>query len=178
MNLFFTFAQIGLFSFGGGYAILPMIQKVIIEENGWISADVFADLLAMSQVTPGPISLNAATFIGLKLEGPAGAVTATLGLITTSVIICLILAKLYSRYGTMPAADALFAALKPAAAALVAAAAIPLIDEAVTGQTLIKGTVSVIIMAAAFFILRKAKPNPAAVIVVCGILGGTLTLFV
>ena len=84
LRLFMSFLQIGLFSFGGGYAALPLIQEQIVELHGWLSQSEFTDLITISQMTPGPIAVNAATFVGIRVAGIPGAVAATLGCIFPS----------------------------------------------------------------------------------------------
>ena len=101
LQLFFSFLQIGTFSFGGGYAALPLIQNQVVSLHHWISMAEFTDLITISQMTPGPIAINAATFVGMKLTGMPGAVVATLGYITPSCIIVTIIAKLYLKYREM-----------------------------------------------------------------------------
>ena len=87
IQLFLSFFQISLFSFGGGYAALPLIQGQVVNVHHWLSMTEFTDLITISQMTPGPIAINAATFVGMKLTGMPGAVVATLGYITPSCII-------------------------------------------------------------------------------------------
>jgi chromate transporter len=98
LQLFWSFLQIGLFSFGGGYAAMPLIQGQVVTSHGWLTMSEFTDLITISQMTPGPIAVNSATFVGLKIAGIPGAVVATVGCILPSCIIVTILAKLYLRY--------------------------------------------------------------------------------
>ena len=81
LQLFFSFLQIGLFSFGGGYAALPLIQAQVVELHHWLDRTEFTDLITISQMTPGPIAINSATFVGIRIAGPLGAIAATLGCI-------------------------------------------------------------------------------------------------
>ncbi|VWL85065.1 chromate transporter [Oceanivirga miroungae] len=87
IKLYLAFLNIGIFSFGGGYATLPLIQKYIVEENHWITMDTMLDLISISQMTPGPIAINSASFVGNKLAGILGSIIATLGVITPQIII-------------------------------------------------------------------------------------------
>ena len=87
LQLFLSFFQIGLFSFGGGYAAMPLIQGQIVKIHGWMTMSEFTDLITISQMTPGPIAVNSATFVGLRVAGYVGAVVATLGCILPSCII-------------------------------------------------------------------------------------------
>ena len=134
--LFFTFFKIGLFSFGGGYAILPLIQADVVDMHKWISKVQFTDIVAISQVTPGPISLNAATYVGYLLGNKAGfwngfltGTVATLGLILPSVIIMTIFSKFYLKFQDNKYMDNAFAGLKIVVVGLILAAAIMLIDK-------------------------------------------------
>ena len=94
LQLFLSFLQIGLFSFGGGYAAMPLIQGQIVDAHGWLTMSEFTDLITISQMTPGPIAVNSATFVGINIAGIPGAIVATIGCILPSCIIVTLLAKL------------------------------------------------------------------------------------
>ena len=98
IELFFAFLKIGAFSFGGGYAAMPLIQAQVIDRYGWLSTKDFTDLVTISQMTPGPIAVNAASFVGNLVGGIPGAVFATLGVILPSCIFVTVLAYLYNKY--------------------------------------------------------------------------------
>ena len=98
LQLFLSFLQIGAFSFGGGYAALPLIRHQVVEANGWLQLSEFTDLITISQMTPGPIAVNSATFVGIKIAGIPGALIATLGCILPSCIIVTLIASLYLKY--------------------------------------------------------------------------------
>ena len=87
LELFLVFVQIGAFAFGGGYAVLPLIQKFVVEDRGWLSTAEMTDLVSLSQMTPGPIAINSATFVGTKLAGIPGAVVATMGNVLPQLIL-------------------------------------------------------------------------------------------
>ena len=95
LQLFLSFLQIGMFSFGGGYSAMPLIQGQVVTLHGWLTMSEFTDLITISQMTPGPIAVNSATFVGMKIAGIPGAVVATAGCILPSCIIVTILARLY-----------------------------------------------------------------------------------
>ena len=97
VQLFLSFLQIGMFSFGGGYAAMPLIQGQVVTGHGWLTMSEFTDLITISQMTPGPIAVNSATFVGLKIAGIPGAIVATAGCILPSCIIVTILAKLKAK---------------------------------------------------------------------------------
>ena len=103
LQLFLSFFQIGLFSFGGGYAAMPLIQGQIVKIHGWMTMSEFTDLITISQMTPGPIAVNSATFVGLRVAGYVGAVVATLGCILPSCIIVTVIVRLYLRFHLVPA---------------------------------------------------------------------------
>jgi chromate transporter len=127
MKLFWSFFLVGLFSFGGGYAAMPFIQEQIVELNGWLTMNEFVDVVTISQMTPGPIAINAATFVGMKVSGIPGAVVATLGCITPSCIIVLTLAYLYYRFRTLRAIRGALGGLRPAVVSLIASAGLSIL---------------------------------------------------
>lgn len=134
--LFFIFFKIGLFSFGGGYAILPLIQDDVVDFHKWLNIQQFTDIVAISQVTPGPISLNSATYVGYLVRNKAGiwngilaGTIATIGLILPSVIVMTFFSKFYLKFQDNKYIDNAFAGLKIVVVGLILAAAILLIDK-------------------------------------------------
>ena len=101
LQLFLSFFQIGAFSFGGGYAAMPMIQEQVITLHNWLTMDTFANLVTIAEMTPGPIAVNAATFVGTQVAGPLGAIVATIGCILPSCIFVTLLAFIYGKYKNM-----------------------------------------------------------------------------
>ena len=95
LQLFLSFLRIGLFSFGGGYAAMPLIQEQVVTSHHWLSMGEFTDLITISQMTPGPIAINSATFVGIKIAGIPGALVATMGCILPSCVIVIVIARLY-----------------------------------------------------------------------------------
>ena len=114
LQLFWSFIQIGMFSFGGGYAAMPLIQGQVVNTHEWLTMTEFTDLITISQMTPGPIAVNSATFVGMKIAGIPGAVVATLGCILPSCIIVTILAKLYLKYRNLDTLQGILYSLRPA----------------------------------------------------------------
>ena len=102
LKLFLTFLEIGLLSFGGGYAAVPLLESAVVEGNGWLTQAAFSDLVSIAEMTPGPIGINAATFVGVRVAGIGGAVCASLGFIVPSVVIVSLLFFLYAKYRTLP----------------------------------------------------------------------------
>ena len=97
-KLFWSFFKIGLFSIGGGYAAMPLIQHQVVELHGWLTLSEFSDIVTISQMTPGPIAINAATFVGTRVGGVSGALISTLGCIFPSCVIVLLLSYFYYKY--------------------------------------------------------------------------------
>ena len=122
LQLFYTFFKIGLFGFGGGYAMLSMIQGEVVTRYGWVTSQEFTDIVAISQMTPGPIGINAATFVGTKVAGLPGAIAATVGFVFPSVFIVLALAKLFFKYGDIGPIRGILNGLRPAVVALICSA--------------------------------------------------------
>jgi chromate transporter len=122
-ELLISFFRIGLFSFGGGYAMLSLIQSEI-ERHGWMTASQFVDIIAIAEMTPGPVAVNTATFVGYRMAGLAGGAVATMGLALPSMIIILILSGLYIRFQKKPLARSLFAGVRPAVTGLIVAAGV------------------------------------------------------
>lgn len=121
LKLFTTFFKIGLFSFGGGFAMIPLIQREVIERHKWINSKDFVDMLVLAQSTPGPIAVNTAVFVGYKTAGIAGAVAATLGTVLPSFIVILLLALFFAEVRDNRYVDAAFRAMRPAVVALIVA---------------------------------------------------------
>ena len=124
LYLFVSFLQVGMFSFGGGYAAMPLIQEQVVTIHHWLDISEFTDLVTISQMTPGPISINAATFVGIKVAGIPGAVVATGGCILPSCVVVIIIAKVYLKYRKMGMLQGILNALRPAVIAMIASAGI------------------------------------------------------
>ncbi len=170
LKLFWAFFRIGLFSFGGGYAALPLISEQVVEQNSWLTMAQFTDLLTISQMTPGPIALNASTFVGTQVAGLLGAIVATLGCVTPSFIIVLLLAFLYYKYKNLTVMQNILFGLRPAVVSLIASAGIGILLTAL-GLPDSVSYLSVGILVLAFIYLRVKKPNPILVISLSGVVG-------
>jgi chromate transporter len=180
LQIFVSFFQIGLFSFGGGYAALPLIENQVIDVHKWLSLAEFADLITISQMTPGPIALNAATFVGTRVGGLLGAIVATIGCITPSCIIVLMLAYLYYKYKNLSTIQGVLNGLRPAVVSLIASAGISILALAlfkteVTTLLNVKfsdiNIVSLILIVIGVFVLKKYKSNPIHIIMASGVVG-------
>lgn len=129
--LFFEFAKISLVCVGGGYASMPLIQDAVVDTYHWLSLSEFIDIFTISQMTPGPIGINAATFAGMKIAGIGGAICATAGFVTPSIFLCIALAKIIFKYGELGAVNGILNGLRPAVMALIAAACVSFVLLAV-----------------------------------------------
>ncbi len=119
LHLFFIFFYIGLFAIGGGLVAATFMQQTLVEQYQLLSAEKFYSMLAISESTPGPIGINLATFIGMELYGPVGAVVVTLGEILPSLIVIMLIARFFSRFQDRPLVKAAFSALRPATSGMV-----------------------------------------------------------
>lgn len=174
-QLFISFVQIGLFSFGGGYAAMPLIQNQVVTLRQWLSMTEFTNLITISQMTPGPIAINSATFVGMKIAGVPGALAATIGCILPSCIIVTILAKLYLRYRNLSVLQSVLHSLRPAVVALIAAAGVSILLTAFWGTDAVISLSNTNWVLAAIFVvciplLKKFRWNPILVMVLAGVL--------
>ena len=177
LQLFWSFFQIGLFSIGGGYAAMPIIQNQIVDLHKWMTFAEFTDLITISQMTPGPIAINAATFVGIRICGFGGAIVATLGCILPSCIIVMTLAYFYFKYKNLTVIQGILGGLRPAVVALIASAGLLiLITSFWDGNVIPKNPmdinfVSVGIFLVCLFVLRKFKINPIYAMMGAGVVG-------
>ena len=184
LKLFWSFFQIGLFSFGGGYAAMPLIQNQVVDLNGWLTMSEFADVITISQMTPGPIGINAATFVGIRIGGIQGAIVATIGCVLPSCVIVLSLAYIYYKYRGLDTVQGVLNGLRPAVIAMIGSAGLALMILAFwNGKTItITGDgidyVAVSVFTIAFIILRKWKVNPIHIMMGTGLIGLCIYPFV
>lgn len=175
LELFWAFFKIGLFTIGGGYASLPLIENEIVGAKAWITIQEYTDIITISQITPGPIAINSATFVGTKVGGFLGAIIATLGVVTPSVIIALILAKMYYKYRNVDTMQGILAGLRPAVVALIGSAGATLLVAALFQTEGIQmgnfniNLIAILMLVIAFVALRKYKVDAMLVIFICGI---------
>lgn len=177
LQLFAAFIQVGLFSVGGGYAAIPLIQNQIVDHYGLMTLEEFTDLITIAEMTPGPISINSATFVGTRLAGVPGAILCTLGCVLPSFIICLALAFFYYKYRSFGGVQTVLAALRPAVVALIASAGISILMLALfaaEGSAIVLGDLHLIelaLFAGGLFLLRKYKANAISIIFGSGVVG-------
>lgn len=174
-QLFYTFFKIGLFGFGGGYAMLSMIQGEVVTRYGWLTPQEFTDIVAISQMTPGPIGINSATYVGFTATGSIwGSVIATFAVVLPSFILMLVISKFFLKYQKHPVVESIFNGLRPAVVGLLASAALVLMNVENFGsptEDIYSFVISIIIFLIAFIGTRKYKANPILMIIACGIAG-------
>ena len=177
LTLFFTFFKIGLFTFGGGYAMLPFIQQEVML-NHWLDEATFVNFVGISESSPGPFAINIATFIGMEKGGWLGAALATLGVVLPSFLVILIVAQFYLKFKNSPLVAGVMSGLKPAAVGLIAAAVITMVQEvlfpAAFSWDVFLGAqiyVSLAIFALGLWLLLKLKKHPIFIICVSAVLG-------
>ena len=188
-ELLLEFLQIGLFSIGGGYAVIPLIKEHAVDLKGWLSIQEFTDIITISQMTPGPLAVNTSTFVGLQTGGLAGAAAATLGCVFSGFVISLILCRCFERYRQSSYGQQILKGLKAAFIGLILSAAMTIfvIAFASNGSELAESTdpikklaetaanlnwTAVAVFAAALILIRKVRLNPVLVLALCGIAGG------
>lgn len=165
IDLFFTFCRIGGLTFGGGYAMLPMIQKEIVEEKKWATEEEVLDYYAVGQCTPGIIAVNTATFIGYKVQGIIGAIVATLGVVFPSLIIITIIAALLKNFASYAIIQHAFSGIRVVVIALIISAILKL------AKTSIKNSITLIIAILAFISVAFVNLSPIYIVVVAACVG-------
>lgn len=181
LALFWSFFQIGLFSIGGGYAAMPLIQEQVVGRNGWLSLGEFADVVTLSQMTPGPIAINAATFVGIRGGRSRRRHRGYAGLYRALLYHRAHPGKALLQIPVSVADQGSACRAAPAVVALIAAAGMSILTLSFWGTGAEIGPastdwVAIVLFAAGFFVLRKWKPNPIFVMLGAGALGGALYL--
>jgi len=182
LKLIWGYLKIGLFGFGGGYAMLALIERIIVG-NGWITETMFTDIVAISQMTPGPIGINSATYIGYVAPGassPAfagplwgilGSVLCTLVVVIPSFLLTIYMSHLIHRHRDSAIVKGVFMGLRPVVVGLIASAALLLMNEANFGSDSVEITASVLICIGAFAGVYWLKIHPIKIIILSGIAG-------
>lgn len=161
-----SFLKIGAFSFGGGYAVLSFIQREVVEANGWITPEQFVDIVAIAEMTPGPIAVNSATFVGYNMFGVWGGIMCTLCTIAFPVILSLIVSFYFSKFkGNRQLQNAL-KGIRPAVIGLIAASCLSIAEISITS------VYSLLFFGIALLLVWKFKVNPIITLIICGALGG------
>lgn len=169
LQLFFSFLQVGLFSIGGGYAAIPLIESQVVTAHGWLTMSEFTDLVTIAEMTPGPIAINSATFVGIRVAGFLGSVVATIGCIVPSLALVTILAFIYYKYRSASFMQKILKVIRPVVVSLIAAAGIRiLLNVAGIGTSLdIRG---IVLFTLALVSMKTTKFNPVLIMVLCGVI--------
>ncbi len=165
LELLLSFMKIGAFSFGGGYAMIPLISREIVESRGWLSMTEFIDVIAISQGTPGPIAINAATYVGYKVGGVAGSAVATAGVVLPSFVILIVLGTLFLKFREIGVVRDMFSGVRPTVVALIVAAAFSVVSTSITG------VVPAIVSLAVIIGVLKFRLDPVLLLIASGALG-------
>ncbi|HON42541.1 MAG TPA: chromate transporter [Bacillota bacterium] len=163
--LFWTFFRIGAFTIGGGYVMVPLIQRDIVERRGWIDRDSFVDVLAIAQTAPGPLAVNTAVYVGYMLRGIWGAMASLAGCILPSIIIILVVAALFDQISSSSYVQAAFAGIRPAVVVLIVSAAIKI------GRPVVRSRVELALAAMAMVLVAFVRISPALVVTAAAIYG-------
>lgn len=184
LKLFITFFKIGIFSFGGGYAMIPFIEKEI-QANSWLTSAEFLDIIAIAEMTPGPVSINSATFVGYKTAGFFGGLSATLGVAMPSLLLILLISQFFFKYREHPINKAIFYGIRPVVAGLILSASIFVAQTALLTQDITSGFInklisnplnlinigSILILAITLIALIKYKLHPILTVMISGVAG-------
>lgn len=189
LQLFYTFFKIGLFSFGGGYGMLSVIQGEVVTKHGWLTQTEFTDIVAVSQMTPGPIGINSATYVGFTAVTNAGysdalaiigSLLASFSVMLPSFILMLFISKFLMRYRKHPSVETVFSIIRPVVVGLLASASLLLINSTNFGSPIDNPqqfSISVILFLFAFVGLKKWHFNPILLIIICGTISGVIYTF-
>lgn len=184
LKLLFSFIKIGLFSFGGGYAMIPLIQKEI-EMHGWITPSEFVDIIAIAEMTPGPIAVNSATYVGFKAAGILGSVVATIGVALPSLIIILMVSKVFFKFRNNPINTMVFYGIRPVVTGLIAAAGFFVAETSILKMDITTANINhilnspssffdlggIAILVASLVALARFKVHPILIIAGAGLAG-------
>ena len=180
LQLFYTFFKIGLFGFGGGYAMISMIQGEVITRHQWLTSTEFTDIIAISQMTPGPIGINSATYVGYSAVinagyshtvGILGSIIATFSVVLPSFILMILISRFFLKYQKHPIIASVFSGIRPGVVGLLAAAALVLMNKENFGTETTQIIFSCILFAGTFIASYRYKVNPILLIIICGIIG-------
>jgi chromate transporter len=165
LDIFLTFFKIGSFTIGGGYAMLPIIQKEVVENKKWLSDEEFLDSIAVTNSLPGPLATNCATFVGFKTAGFAGAISAVSGAVMPSFLIILTIAIFFGSIKDSPTVEYIFAGIRPAVVALIVFALVKLVKS--MGVNIVNISISLAVM----LLILLLNFHPIVAIIICGSMG-------
>ncbi|EOD00143.1 chromate transporter [Caldisalinibacter kiritimatiensis] len=170
-NIFITFFKIGCFTFGGGYAMIPLIQREFVDNKGWVKEEEIVDVFAIAQTVPGAIAINSSSFVGYKIANRKGAIVATLGVVLPSFLIIVSIAMFFIKFQNHPIVDAIFQGVRPAVVALILAAAIKV------GKTSIKDITGAAIAVVSGILVIFVNVNVIFIIILGAVIGVTIYKF-
>lgn len=168
LSMFGTFFRVGLFTFGGGYAMLPVLQREVVDKHGWCTEEELTDMYAIGQCTPGVIAVNVSTYIGNKKKGPLGALCTTVGVVCPSLIIICIIAAFLTHFADYPAVQHAFSGIRIAVCALVTKTIYTMTKKNV------KDAATALILILTFIAVALIGISPVAAVLVCGLIGALL----
>lgn len=175
--LLISFLQIGLFSIGGGYATIPLIQEQVVDLHQWLTLQEFTDIITISQMTPGPLAVNTSTFVGIRIAGIYGAIIATLGCILSGFILSIILYRFFRKHKDTNIIPNILKGLRATSVGLIAASTSTIILVALLGSPSLDvnainfNIIAFIVFIISLFLLRRYKMNPVLIITLTGIIG-------
>ena len=169
LDLFLAFARVGVMTFGGGYAMIPILEREIVDRHGWSAEEELMDYYAVGQCTPGVIAVNTATFIGYKTAGTIGGVVATLGVVFPSVIIITVIAGILTSFADVPAVKSAFAGIRVCVCVLIFNAVLKLWKKAVVDKW------TLVLFLAVFLLSVFFSVSPMIFVIVCAAAGIALT---
>lgn len=176
--LLISFLQIGLFSIGGGYATIPLIQEQVVNVHKWLTFQEFTDIITISQMTPGPLAVNTSTFVGIRIAGIPGAITATFGCVISGFIISITLYNFFNKYRKIDSVLNVLTGLRAVSVGLIASSASTIILIAFGGISKLEeikkiniNMIAVVIFVISIFLLRKFKMNPMLMMILSGAAG-------
>ncbi|MBE5998560.1 MAG: chromate transporter, partial [Sarcina sp.] len=170
LELYTAFFKIGAVNFGGGYAMLPLLERDLVQDRGWTTTEDLTDYFAIGQCTPGLIALNVATFIGSRRKGIAGAIAATVGFVSVPILIILLIATFLQGFADYPVVQNAFAGIRVCVCVLIIQAVLRLWNKSVVDKTTLVLYLAVFLMTALSGVLPLAVPA-AVLVIISGILG-------
>lgn len=177
IKLFFSFLQIGSFSIGGGYAIIPLIQHQVVNSHAWLTIQEYTDIITISQMTPGPLVVNTASFVGIRIAGMPGAIVATLGSIISGFIFSILLYNFFKKYKNIDSIANVLKGLRSSSLGLIASAASTIILIAFLGSSSFDSRninlnpIAIATFLLSLFLLRRYRLNPILVMLITGGIG-------
>ncbi|MBE6478974.1 MAG: chromate transporter [Olsenella sp.] len=173
LAVFLAFVRVGALAFGGAYAAIPLVEQEVVVRSGWMTYAEFMDLLALDEITPGPILINSATFVGMKVAGIPGAIAATLGCIVVPCAVAMTLLLIFRKYKDTPVVKTIVLSLKCMALALIASTMVKLGVQAVAPDApsldVVYGAYVALVMCGAFYLINQRHLKPLYVMLGCGV---------